>query len=210
MDVPESLSERVYLLAHRASAWRETLSVGELGQVLAAAALTELYLADRIVDAGGRVQAAARPARRDPMLGVLLDRIAASRPRTWEHWVNAGARGGRRAVRDQLAAGGWVRVEPARLAGLIPSARVSVVEPAVVAELGGRLEAALRPDRLPERVEPWDAALVAIAAAGELRSVLPGPRRRAARARIAELTSVAGPAAPALRRVLRRRRYAHS
>lgn len=207
MELPESLSERIYLLARQAGPWRETLASCELGYALAAAALTELFLAGRVADHEGRVQAAGPSARRDPVLGELLDRIAASRPRSWEHWVNAGARGSRRVVRDQLALGGWVRVEPGRLAGLIPSARVSVRDPAVVAGLRDRLDAALSPERRPERVEPWDAALVAIAAAGELRTALPRSARRAARARITELTSLTGPAAPALRRVLHRRRY---
>ncbi len=52
------------------------------------------------------------------------------------------------------------------------------------------------------RVERRDAALIALAAAGQLRTVFSGRQRRLHRRRIAELTAQAGPAAPALRKVV--------
>jgi hypothetical protein len=52
-------------------------------------------------------------------------------------------------------------------------------------------------------VNSYDAAAVALAAAGELTSVLPGPDRRRHRRRIEELTARSGPAAPAVGKVIR-------
>ena len=56
--------------------------------------------------------------------------------------------------------------------------------------------------------DPRAAALVALAAAGELRTVLPRARAREYKRRIAELTERTGPAVPAPRRVIQQARSA--
>ncbi len=208
METPASLPERVYLLSRDGGRRRAAHSLGELGHVLRAAALAELFVAGQLADVDGKVRVVGQPSTAEPILGEVLERIAASRPRSWEHWVHAGARGMPAAVRDQLAAGRWVRVEPVRILGLIPSARVSVSDPRVLQRLLAQVSAALSATRPASRVEPRVAALVAVAAAGDLRLGLSRAQRRAAKARIAELTDRGGPAAPALRRVLSRRRAA--
>ncbi|MFH9978765.1 GPP34 family phosphoprotein [Streptomyces sp. NPDC017179] len=61
------------------------------------------------------------------------------------------------------------------------------------------LESPLPAAEVPER----DAAVVALAAAAELRTLVPAKDRRRHKARIDELTDRSGAAAPALRRVVR-------
>ncbi|QKG20529.1 GOLPH3/VPS74 family protein [Actinomadura verrucosospora] len=201
VEVPETLPARMYLLAYDLRKQRMTARGAQLGYVLRAAALTELFLDGRLEERRGR-PAPGTPG--DDPYG-LLARIAASRPRSWQYWVRKDARPIVRAVRDELERGGWIRVRGRRVLGLFPADEVTVKDPRVVKQLWGGASSALR-GRPVAHVNSYDAAAVALAAAGELKSVLPGPDRRRHRRRIAELTARSGPAAPAVRKVIRAQR----
>ncbi|MER7544108.1 GPP34 family phosphoprotein [Actinomadura sp.] len=198
VDVPESLPARMYLLAYDLRKQRMTRCGARLGYVLRAAALTELYLDGRLGD-----------ERRRPVPGTpgddpygVLAQIAASRPRSWRHWVRKDAKAIVRTVQDELVRDGWIRVRGRRILGLVPHRDVTVKDPRVVKTLWGGASSALR-GRPVAHVNSYDAAAVALAAAGELTSVLPGADRRRHRRRIEELTARSGPAAPAVRKVIR-------
>jgi hypothetical protein len=188
----------MYLLAYDLRKQRMTRGGARLGYVLRAAALTELYLDGRLGE-----------ERRRPVPGTpgddpygLLAQIAASRPRSWQHWVRKDAKPIVAAVRDELVRDGWIRVRGRRILGLFPHQDVTVKDPRVVKTLWGGASSALR-GRPVAHVNSYDAAAVALAAAGELTSVLPGSDRRRHRRRIEELTARSGPAAPAVRKVIR-------
>ncbi|TNY37137.1 GOLPH3/VPS74 family protein [Thermomonospora catenispora] len=195
VKVPDSLPGRVYLLAYDLRRGRMTAR-GRLGHLLRAAALTELYLDGRLV------------GERRPRLGTpgddpygLLAQIGASRPHRWQYWVGKDKRAMVKAVQAELEAEGFIRVRSRRLLGLIPCKEVEVHDPRVVKDLWGRASSALR-GRPVAHVNSYDAATLALAAAGRLHTVItPGERRRH-RARIAALTARSGPAVPALRRAL--------
>ena len=202
MDPPETLPARLYLLAYDPAKARLTAR-GRLGYVLRAAALAELLLGGHIEDAGGRPRAAARtPLPSDPVLAAVLDEIGQSRPRAWQHWVRRHSGAAKAAVAERLTAGGWIELQPRRVLGVVPVTRVVLREPPVLGRLGDRVRAALRATMPAASVEPRDAAMVALAAAGELSTVLPRAQRREHKQRIAELTEVTGPVAAALRKVL--------
>ncbi|CNE71050.1 Uncharacterised protein [Mycobacterium tuberculosis] len=198
VEVPESLPARMYLLAYDLRKQRMTSGRVRLGYVLRAAALTELYLDGRLGE-----------ERRRPVPGTpgddpygLVAQIAASRPRSWQHWVRKDARAIVGTVRDELVRDGWIRVRARRILGVFPHQEVTVKDPRVVKTLWGGASSALR-GRPVAHVNSYDAAAVALAAAGELTSVLPGPDRRRHRRRIEELTARSGPAAPAVGKVIR-------
>ncbi|WP_141584300.1 GPP34 family phosphoprotein [Actinomadura sp. WMMA1423] len=198
VDVPDSLPARMYLLAYDLRKQRMTRGGTRLGYVLRAAALTELYLDGRLGE-----------ERRRPVPGTpgddpygVLAQIAASRPRSWQHWVRKDARSIVPTVREELARGGWIRVRSRRVLGLFPHQDVTVKDPRVVKALWGGASSALR-GRPVAHVNSYDAAAVALAAAGELKTVLPGADRRRHRRRIEELTARTGPAAVAVRKVIR-------
>jgi hypothetical protein len=197
MAVPGSLPQRIYLLAYNPARGRVGLDTN-LGAMLRAAALTDLYLSGHLTDSRGRAVVADRHPCPDPVLEALLEEIAGSRPRTWQHWVGRRQRAARNAVRQQLGDGGWVRLEPRRILGLFPAVRVTVRDPRVRKELLGRVGDALK--KPVGRVDPADAALVAIVAAGDLRLVLDRKTKRAAKRRIRELTELSGPVGTALRK----------
>ncbi|GAA4058414.1 MULTISPECIES: GOLPH3/VPS74 family protein [Actinomadura] len=198
VKVPESLPARMYLLAYDLRRGRMPYNGGRLGYVLRGAALAELYLDGRLVE-----------ERRGPRPGTpgedpygLVEQIAASRPRSWHYWVRKDSRAMVRRVREELAADGWIRVRRHRVLGVFPAHRVEVKDPRVVKTLWGGASSALR-GRPIAHVNSYDAAAVALAAAGELNTVLPGPERRRHKRRITELSARTGPAAGAVRRVVR-------
>ncbi|MFI0348948.1 GPP34 family phosphoprotein [Actinomadura sp. 9N407] len=203
VQVPESLPARMYLLSYDLNKHRMAVKGGRLGYVLRAAALTELYLDGRLTEERRR----PRPGTPGDDPYGLLARIAASRPRSWQYWVRKDGRAMVRAVRDELVQGGWIRVQPSRMFGIFPSQQVTVKDPRVVKTLWGGASSALR-GKPVAHVNSYDAAAVALAAAGELKTVLPRPDRRRHKRRIAELTARSGPAAPAVRKVLSAERAA--
>lgn len=200
MELPESLPARLYLLAYDKRRQRLTARI-QLGYVLRAAALADLELRGDLADEDGKVRVVADRRVEDPVLDAVLQEIAGSRPRTWGHWVRAGQRATKRAVRDQLDAGRWIRVEPRRVLGLFPAATVTLRDPRALSRLTLTAARTLHGGRPAERLDRRDAALVALAAAGEL-PLLSRRQRREQRRRITRLTERSGSAAPALHKVV--------
>ncbi|WP_242886027.1 GOLPH3/VPS74 family protein [Actinomadura litoris] len=203
VEIPDTLPARMFLLAYDLRKERMTQRGPRLGYVLRAAALTELFLDGRLVEEHGR-PVPGTPG--DDPYGLLAE-IAASRPRSWQHWIRKDGRAMVGTVREELARERWIRVTRERPLGLFPRDRVSVRDPRVVKALWGGASSALR-GRPVAHVNSYDAAAVALAAAGEMASVLPGSDRRRHRRRIEELTARSGPAVPAVRKILRARRAA--
>lgn len=200
MEPPASLPAQLYLIAYDLRRGRMTSRL-QLGYLMRAGALTELLLAGHIADATGGPRAVTA-AVSDPVLDVVLQQIAASRARTWKHWVGKGTRQAVRDVRDQLESGRWIRVERRRVLGLFPVAKVTVRDPRVVRRLASRVSDTLR-GRVPiSRVDRRDAALAALAAKGELKIILPRALRRTHKGRIAELSDLVAPVPGALHKAL--------
>lgn len=207
MNVPDSLPGRLYLLAYDTD--RQRMSrCRDLGYVLSAAALADLYLNGHLTEESGRPRVFVRKPGPGPVLDDVLRQIDGSRPRPWFHWVRKGSHGIVRTVRDRLAEDGWIRVEPHRHLGIFPGHRVTVRDPRVVKHLARQATAALRDGRPAAKADPLEAATVALAAHGRLRTVVDPKQRRRYKERVNELAAVSGPAAPALRKAIRQRRSA--
>lgn len=198
VETPDSLPARMFLLAYDLRKQKMSGGGSRLGYVLRAAALTELYLDGRLGE-----------ERRRPVPGTpgddpygLLAQISASRPRSWQYWIRKDSRAFVGTVRDELERDGWIRVRRHRVLGLFPAHRVTVRDPRAVKELWGGASSALRGSPVAH-VNSYDAAAVALAAAGELKTVVPGPDRRRHKRRIEKLTARTGPAAPAMRKIIR-------
>lgn len=197
MAVPDSLPQRIFLLAYDPDKGRIGMGTN-LGPMLRAAALADLYLHGRLTDERGRAIIAVRHPCHDPVLESLLEEIAGTKPRSWQSWIGRRQRATTNAVRQQLGDGGWVRLQHHRVLGLFPTTRVTVRDPRVRKELLRRVNSALK--KPSDRIDPADAILVAIVAAGDLTLVLDRRTRRANKRRIADLTDLSGPIGPALRR----------
>ncbi|MFD7581596.1 GPP34 family phosphoprotein [Kitasatospora sp. NPDC059811] len=204
MDLPITLPEKLYLLAYHPERERLT-ATARLDLVLRAAALAELLRRALIRD-DGRHPAAVDGASADgldPLSAAMLEQIRQGRRRSWQSWV--GRRQGpaaraARVVRDGLAASGRIRLEQRRTLGLFPSTRVVLPEQrlrkSLVASVGSALKAPL------SRVDPADAALVALVDAARLGAVLTWRQSREFRTRIDKLAPAAGPVPRALRRAI--------
>ncbi|OPG05287.1 GPP34 family phosphoprotein [Microbispora sp. GKU 823] len=199
MDVPRSLTAQLYLLAYDPRKERVVTNY-RFPFLLRAAALTDLLLAGRIADDGGKVRVVSEDRTADPVLDGLLRQIAQSRPRSWRHWIGKDGRATARAVRDELEVGRWVRVELRQPFLIFNRSYVRVRDTRVVKRLTTQVAGALTGP--VSRVGDREAALVGLAAAGELGTILPRAKRRAHKQRIAQLTERGGPAAPALRKVI--------
>ncbi|WP_250292320.1 GOLPH3/VPS74 family protein [Frankia sp. CiP1_Cm_nod1] len=208
MNLPESLPARLYLASYDIDRQRLTGRL-YLGYLLRAAALTDLFLTGHLSDVKGRARvippsaATGRVRDVDPLLAGILKQITgSSRPRSWQYWIRREARPAVRAVRDQLETAGWIRVEPRRILHLFPADAITVRDPRVVRELHANAGRVVHDGVPPARVDPYDAAVVALAAAAQLRTVLTRAQQREHRARIAQLAEICGPPPIALRKVI--------
>jgi hypothetical protein len=205
---PPSLPARLYLLAWDTERGRST-GRGHLHHLVRAGALTELAQRGLLADDDGIVTPADPDARTgDRALDGLLELIAESRPRRWKSWVNLRARVTLHAVREQLTADGRLRPREQRILGLFPATGTEPAAPSEVEALRKHVLAVLTGPVPVAEVTEEDAALVALAAAGELRTVLPGKERRRNKERLEELTDRSGAAVPALGKVIREVRAA--
>ena len=196
MTLPESLPARLYLLAYDTKKNRITAR-SQLGLVLRAAALADLYLAGRVTDEKGKalVTGDRRPTG-DPLLDEVLQRLAEHRPRSWRRWIARG-QPAVRAVRTQLEDGRYIRVGHRRI---LPD-RVELLDRTAVQRYADELRAELR--RPAYRAEPRTAAVLALAARGEIATVISRRERREYRQHLDELAVRTGPIADALRKAWR-------
>ncbi|GAA2735937.1 hypothetical protein GCM10010439_61980 [Actinocorallia aurantiaca] len=93
-----------------------------------------------------------------------------------------------------------MRIEERKILGLFPTRRLTPRDPRLPGRLRRRVSAALR-DPLP-RVDPVDAALVALSEAGKLNRVLDRGTRRAHKRRLKDLAERTGPLPKALKKTI--------
>jgi hypothetical protein len=202
MILPESLSARMYLLAYDTEKNRMT-GRSQLGLVLCAAALAELYLAGRVTDDNGKARASGdRRPTGDPLQDDLLQQIAEHRPRSWYGWIARREHGTVRTVRTQLEAARCIKVEHR----VILPDKVELQDRRAVKRYADQVHAELR--RPAARTEPRTAVVLALAARGELQTVISRRERREHKRHLDELAVYTGPIADALRKALRAKRAA--
>ncbi|WP_433178046.1 GOLPH3/VPS74 family protein [Actinoallomurus sp. CA-150999] len=200
MNLPRSLPARLYLLAYDVEKERITART-QLGLVLRAAALADLYLDERLADDDGKAKVAAAGSTGDPVLDAVLGQVADGRPRSWRRWVNADERRIVREVRDQLEKDRLIKVERRRI---LPD-RVRLRERREVKRYASEVKAALRPSSDTDR---RTAAALVLAARGELPTVLSRRGRREHARRLEALSDPVWPIARALEKAVRQKHAA--
>jgi hypothetical protein len=202
------LPARLYLLAWDTTKLKVT-DAAHLPHIVRAGALTELAQRGLLADVDGIATPTDPDAQTgDPVLDGLLELVEESRPHRWKTWVGLRSRVTLDAVRAQLAADGYLRAEKTRVLGVFPSVeyeidRVAVVD-ALRAEAREVLEGPVPVEEVPER----DAALVALAAGAELRTLLSGKEQRQYKQRIEDLVERSGATTPALKKAVQEVRSA--
>ncbi|HKS49192.1 MAG TPA: GPP34 family phosphoprotein [Amycolatopsis sp.] len=198
--LPESLPEKVFLLAVDHGRQRLTQR-DELNLVLRAAVLADLVLRGHLRNEAGKAVPAGPAWHLDPLPQGVLDEITESRPRSWRRWIDRD----RRIVQvmaNRLADAGVLELGRARVLGLFPTMKITLLAPEDARRLVSDVQDAVLGDQPESRVDPGVAALAALAAAAGLRTVLNGRTRRRFKARIAALGEAIEPIPAALRRAV--------
>ncbi|MCW7943406.1 membrane protein [Streptomyces hygroscopicus] len=197
-----SLPARLYLLAWDTTKLRLTAAT-QLGHLVRAGALTELAQRGLLTDVDGVATPSDLDAHTgDLVLDGLLELVEESRPRSWKTWVTLHTGVTLDAVRAQLAADGLLRVGRKRVLGLFPSVEYELERVGTVEALQEEARQVITGPVPVTEVSDRDAALVALAAAAELRTVVTAADRRRHKERIEALTDRGGAAAPALKKVV--------
>ena len=205
---PLSLPARLYLLAWDTARGKVT-SASQVPHLVRAGALTELAQRGLLADADGVATPTTPDGRTgDPVLDGLLELVEESRPHKWRTWVGLRARITLDAVEAQLAADGYLRAEKTRVLGVFPSVDYEIDRVAVVNGLRAEARLVLEGPVPVDEVSPRDAAVVTLAAAAELRTLLSGTERERYEARIAALAERSGPTAPTLKHAVQEVRSA--
>ncbi|MEU4603901.1 GPP34 family phosphoprotein [Kribbella sp. NPDC023972] len=106
------------------------------------------------------------------------------------------------ALVDLQLRGNLADVERYRVLGLFPADRITLRHPLVRRHVLRNATDTLRSSRLVTRVDLRDAAVVVLAATGDLRTVLTKDQRTRHRDRLAQLAVRVGPVVPALKKAL--------
>jgi hypothetical protein len=140
------LWKRLYLLCARPDGL--IAEYDELGALVRAGVLAELYLAGEIADRKGRASIACRQAHPGALEQQVIAQVSASRPRTWEHWIGYDPGPTARLARDQLVHEGNVTTE--RHLGMVPYTGYRASDLQLTAQLRAAVEATLRAAKADE------------------------------------------------------------
>ncbi|MFK4227483.1 GPP34 family phosphoprotein [Streptomyces sp. NPDC019890] len=196
-----SLAARLYLLSWDTE--RMTLvGAPHLALLVRAGALAELAQRGMLTDDGGVVRPIGDNRTGDLPLDKLLELIEESRPRGWRRWLTFHSAYTLDAVRTQLTAAGYLRKRRRRVLGLFPSAHYELDRVDVVKSMREDVRTVLVGPAAVAEISDQDAALVALAAAAELRTLADSRERGRHKARIEALTERSGMAAPALKKIV--------
>lgn len=187
----------MYLLAHDDAA-EGPYDRSRTELLVRAAALIDLALRGRLGEDGGTVTVTGTRSTGDPVLDDVL-RDAAGHG--WRHLVRRHRRRTLIQVEDRLAAAGVLTVKAPRTR--FGTRRLTMTDRAVPAALRARVSAALRGPGPVQEVPTADAALLALAAAGRIRSIVSRQDDKAFRARIAACTRSLAVLAPGLEKAVR-------
>ncbi|MCI3273578.1 GOLPH3/VPS74 family protein [Streptomyces cylindrosporus] len=188
----------MYLLAYDASA-AGPYDRSRTGFLVRAAALVDLALRGRLEEGDGTVAVTGTGPVGDPVLdGVLRD---AGAGHGWKQLVRSHRRRSLAQVEDRLAAAGVLTVQEPRT--FVGKRRLTVTDRAVPAAVRARVAAALHGDGPVQDLPAADAALLALAAAGGIRSVVSRQDHKTHRARIDACTGTLAVLAPGLAKAVR-------
>ncbi|MFI9047118.1 GPP34 family phosphoprotein [Streptomyces sp. NPDC053427] len=194
----DDLACLMYLLAHDDAA-EGPYDRSRTELLVRAAALIDLALRGRLREDGGTVTASGTDPTGDPVLdGVLRDAAAGH---GWKSLVRRHRKRTLTEVEDRLAEAGLLTVKAPRTR--FGTRRLTVPDRAVPAALRARVSAALRGEGPVQEIPAADAALLALAAAGGVRSVVSRHDQNTFRARIDACTGCLATLAPGLETAVR-------
>ncbi|MEU8687516.1 GPP34 family phosphoprotein [Streptomyces sp. NPDC048665] len=167
--------------------------------LLRAAALVDLALRGRLREDDGTVTVfGTRPTGAPALDGVLHD---AAGGHGWKHLARTHRKRTLTEVEDHLTAAGVLTVKEPRTP--FGTRRLTLTDRAVPAALHARMSVALRGDEPVQSLPAADTALLALAAAAGVHSVVSRQDRKTYRARIDACTTALAALAPGLEKAVR-------
>ncbi|MEU9115643.1 GPP34 family phosphoprotein [Streptomyces sp. NPDC048483] len=194
----DDLACLMYLLAHDDAA-EGPYDRSRTELLVRAAALIDLALRGRLREDGGTVTVSGTDPTGDPVLDGMLRDAAAGHG--WKNLVRRHRKRTLTEVEDRLAEAGLLTVKAPRTR--FGTRRLTVPDRAVPAALRARVSAALHGDGPVQEIPAADAALLALAAAGGVRSVVSRHDQKTFRARIDASTGCLAALAPGLETAVR-------
>lgn len=191
----DDLACLMYLLAHDEAA-EGPYDRSRTEFLVRAAALVDLTLRGRLREEGGAVAVSGAEPVGDPVLDSVL-RDAAGHG--WKALVRRHRRRTLTQVENALATAGLLTVRRPRFG----KRRLTVTDRAVPADLRARVSTALHGDGPVREIPAADAALLALASVGGIRSVVSRQDQKTYRARIDACTGRLGALAPGLEKAVR-------
>ncbi|MEV0976335.1 GPP34 family phosphoprotein [Streptomyces sp. NPDC049915] len=193
----DDLACAMYLLAHDEAA-EGPYDRSRTALLVRAAALVDLAVRGRLGEDRGTVTVSGTEPTGSPVLDRVLRDAAGGH--SWKHLVRRHRKHTLTDVEDGLAGAGLLTMKAPRTR--FGTHRLSVTDRTVTAALRARVSTALHGDG-PVQDIPADAALVALAAAGGVRSVVSRQDQKALRTRIDTCTGSLAALAPGLEKAVR-------
>ncbi|HEY1674850.1 MAG TPA: GPP34 family phosphoprotein [Streptosporangiaceae bacterium] len=197
---PGSLPGRIYLLAYDLDR-RQLFDRTRTAFLTRAAVLIELAWRGKL-DADGHPAATGADTTGDLVLDRALTQIRPHR-RSWKRLIRRDYRQTLDLVEHQLESAGVIRRTRHRALGLVPRYAIELLDDRPAAEAQAHFTTILRDGPTVDEVSRTDAALVALAAAGRVRTVISHADRRRYGDRITALTDRLGTTSPGLASAVR-------
>nr|WSZ95753.1 GPP34 family phosphoprotein [Streptomyces sp. NBC_00857] len=200
----QSLPQRLYLLCYTADKGKfELTNLQGRGQLLRAAALTELALAGLLSARGGKVARHAANPPGDPFLAEVWHDLPTEKAKRWLQFVHNKAHTAEKPIREQLAATGAITVRHEKRLGLLAVDRVTVNEPQQVLALQERVRNTVLRGPDPATVPVDELTMAVFAAEVEVTSVFSGSELRTHKQAFKALATRYDSVVPGLRTALR-------
>jgi Golgi phosphoprotein 3 (GPP34) len=196
MQRPQEVHYRMYLLAYDLDK-EDLYDRTRTAFLVRAGVLTELAVRGYVVDSDGDVDVAKAEPAGDRPLDEALAQIA-EHDRSWKSWLRHDYKQTLDTVETHLQTTNLLSVAATPVLGLISRRHVTVTHPALVKELQDEARAILHGSQPSSEIDPADAAVVALAAAGRVPVVVSRKDSREYKDRIDALTSRVGAIAPGL------------
>ncbi|GAA3487271.1 GOLPH3/VPS74 family protein [Streptomyces cremeus] len=200
-----SLPQRLCLLCHTVDEGTvELVNVQGRGQLLRAAALHELALAEHLSVEGEKVRRRGTGPTGDAFLAEVWHDLPADSPKSWLPFVHHKAATAAKPVREQLVAAGVITVERQKKLGVLPFDRVHVKDPRQVLDLQRGVRDAVLRNTGPAAVPADELTTAVFAAEVEVPSVFTAKDRREHRDTLTALAAYYDESmVPGLRKALR-------
>ncbi|NGO47584.1 GOLPH3/VPS74 family protein [Streptomyces ureilyticus] len=200
----QTLPQSLYLLCYTVDKGKfELTNLQGRGQLLRAAALSELTLAGQLKAEGGKVVRLPAEPPGDPFLAEVWRDVPEEKPKRWLQFVHNKAHTAEQPIREQLAETGAVMIRHEKWLRMLAVDRVTVNDPQQVHALQERVRDAVLLARDPAEIPVEELTMAVFAVEVEVTSVFTGKERREHEQALKALAAHYDGLVPGLRKALR-------